>query len=416
MSATHLPVRPGPLPVRPGPLPVVHALAVSAGYFKGSPLLAWVPVDLTVLACAVLVAATVLDVVARGPRNRVPVWLLVVLVALVPGAVVPVPVGYHAEKLAALVLTVVVVVSARQLLGDPERRRAWLGATTAFAALTVGALLLTPDDSTYGRAALEGSTTIAAGRVSGLVVLVGTVWCLTPGASHRPFRWAATLAGVVVAAGVLVSSGSRGPFAAVAVALVTTVLLAPWARRATRITVTLTALGATVVALTVSTAPGAQRLLGALVSTDAATATRQPLWAAAFRSLSDLPGALVGTGWGGFVSRLGPDELPLDAGPRLHPHNVVLEAFVEGGPVAGVALTAFVVASLVALWRRAGASGSSVDVVLFGVAVFLVANAWGSGDLNDNRHMWAALTLAWSVAPVTPTVDAHRPRRLTPVG
>jgi O-antigen ligase len=96
---------------------------------------------------------------------------------------------------------------------------------------------------------------------------------------------------------------------------------------------------------------------------------------------------------------LGESEAVPSSGDRQYAHNVVLEAFVEGGWPAGAAVLAVVVASLVRLLHRArhDSEGGGVDgvaVVLLGVAVSAVLNA--SVDLPGNRLAWVALALAWS--------------------
>ena len=164
------------------------------------------------------------------------------------------------------------------------------------------------------------------------------------------------------------------------------------------------------VGVVVSDSPGADRL-GLVLTGDVTGAEgRLPLWRAAVRAIRE--GGPGGTGWGGFVTVLGESEAVPTSGDRQYAHNVVLEAFVEGGWPAGAAVLTVVVASLVRLLRRArrSAEGGGVDgvaVVLLGVAVSAVLNASVSGDLSGNRLAWVALALAWSGPPAARPDPRH---------
>lgn len=377
-------------------LAVVHALAVSSGTFKATAAFAWLPVDPALLASAVVALALVRDVLVRG-GSLLPWGLAAVLACFVPGALVPVSVGYRSGKLLALVLTVLLVVAALRTLRSAGVLTTWLVALTGFHLVTVVGALLSPDSGAWGRLTVEGSTTITAGRASGLVLLAALVLALSPVLRGRPLLRVGALALAAAGAVVLVGAGSRGPFLTAVLTVVVVALLAPWPGRARRTTLVALLAVAGVAAVATSSSAGARRLTGSLSSASEATSTRTPLWEAAWRHLHQWPDALVGTGWGGYARVLRPGEFLVGNTTRLYPHDVVLEAFVEGGAVAGLALTVAVVASLVAAVRRLrAADASTVDVVLLALAVFLTGNALVSGDLNDNRLLWVVLAVAWT--------------------
>lgn len=384
---------------------VLCAMAQSVGAFKGTPVLSWLPVDATVLAVGLLVALVVGRFVVDPGRLTVSLGGVVVVAAFLPAALAHVPVGYQDEKLQGMVVTLAIVVTSASLLTTPARRRAWLwalGLIGVFMAIAVD--LLPRDDSVWGRASLEGSNTIATGRVTGTAIVVFATFMFWRGARHR---WLLGIA-VVLTAAALVDSGSRGPvlFAAASVAVMVVLH-----REGRLVKMLALAIGLVVgaVAATSDYSAGATRL--GLVLTGEATGTeaRQPLWAAAWRAMGDWPGSFWGTGWGGFVSVL-PVGDRLDTGDRQYPHNFVLEAFTEGGWIAGVAILAFVVLSLVRL-RRAVVDRDSL--AMFSVAVFAVLNACVSGDLGNNRLAWVVLALAWvaqdsAAAVSTPEVPSFR--------
>jgi hypothetical protein len=86
--------------------------------------------------------------------------------------------------------------------------------------------------------------------------------------------------------------------------------------------------------------------------------------------------------------------------------------FIEGGWLTGCAITAFLLASIVRTWRI-GVSKSSV--ALQAIIVFTLVNACVSGDLNDNRILWVAASLAWTfVAPPGDPDHRQSERRVLP--
>lgn len=80
-----------------------------------------------------------------------------------------------------------------------------------------------------------------------------------------------------------------------------------------------------------------------------------------------------------------------------YPHNIVLEILVELGMAGFVLLVIVGVFGLVsALWTMHGGA-HSVGWLMLGLTAFMFANALISGDINDNRYLFAYLGLL--VAP-----------------
>jgi hypothetical protein len=92
----------------------------------------------------------------------------------------------------------------------------------------------------------------------------------------------------------------------------------------------------------------------------------------------------LGLGWGGFQG-----YIPTWVGEaRQHPHNFLVEFFVEGGWVAGMGL----------LWLLAQARANAkkflpqVTYLVWGAFMFFsLSNALVSGDVNDNRLVYVLL-------------------------
>lgn len=396
---------------------VVAALCASTvlvGGFKGTVLLSWAPVDPTLVVSVLVVLAAATKVLANPLAVRVPPIGLVLVASFVPGVLAFVPHGYHDAKVEGMALTLAIVVSSAFLLDSRLRRQFWLWSLGAGGVAMAAAVRVLPnDDGMWGRAVVEGSNTIATGRITGAAVVVFVVFLLQPRARHRLL-----LAGLVAATALTaVDTGSRGPVAFAAVALC---LVAPLIRegRVVRILAIGLALVSAVVVVLLDDSPGAARL-GSLLEGDGGTVdTRAPVWRAALRAIVDLPRGFAGTGWGGFISVLGPEET-LDSGGRQHAHDMVLEVFVEGGWIAGVALLVFIVWSLVRLRRRAA---DPRELGVLAVALFAVLNALVSSDVAENRLAWVALALAWAAvdasgsgAPDDPVDQVARIEHVEPV-
>jgi O-antigen ligase len=105
-----------------------------------------------------------------------------------------------------------------------------------------------------------------------------------------------------------------------------------------------------------------------------------------------IPGHFWGTGWGGLQDVSG---MNLMAGYGLiYPHDILLEIAGEAGWIAAAAVMVFLWCGLRHLRT---AAVSPYPAALFGIAVFFTVNAMLSGDVNDNRVMWAAVAIGWAV-------------------
>jgi len=115
---------------------------------------------------------------------------------------------------------------------------------------------------------------------------------------------------------------------------------------------------------------------------------RVSMYTKALELMANVPQALWGIGIGGFtVAYTG-----IDAPSGEYPHNIFLEAGVELGVVG---LTA-----LVALVYWAFAAELDLAMTLLAAMVFVVGNSLVSGDLNDNRLLFAFVGVVHAVQPV----------------
>lgn len=115
----------------------------------------------------------------------------------------------------------------------------------------------------------------------------------------------------------------------------------------------------------------------------------------------------LGIGWGDFAqeSRAG-REIANHQGVA-YAHNAFAEAFSEGGVLA---LLAFLVVAVLALWRLQRLTLDRYDAVVFGTAIYWVLNAQVSSDFVGNRYMW--VSLACGLASYVAKARAPVPVRL----
>ncbi len=367
-------------------------LLVFAGVFKANPLLASLAVDLTLLAAGVL-AVTMLGA-WLGQRLRLPAAVVPVVMlgaAFLPAAVWAADNNYASAKLTeGFPLMFLAAAAPAFLITTSERLSAWLTliVLVALIVVTVGALA-GPAQQT-GTFALAGANTISTAQATGAGLVVVLV-LLTTGSGHRlPLLLIAAVLAVP-----LISTGSRGPTASAAITVVIVALSAPVGREHRVRTALLSGLAllAGAYLLGRSQSAGAERIRDVIYGDDVlqqrSITARVRLWDIA---VEITPGVPEGLGWGNFFEAIGNVSFA-DAGYRQYAHNVILEAFVEGGWLAGVAVLMLLVLGLARLRR---AATDRFVAAIYGLAIFATGNAMVSGDIPDNRLLWVSIAIAWT--------------------
>jgi len=374
--------------------PFAVLILAYSGLFKGSPFLSWTPVDLTLLA-AVLVLGGVIAVLVRGEIPRGTGVVLAVWTTFVPAAILHAPTPYGSTK--ALHLFTLALLSALGpvfLIRSESRQRIWVLMQIGLGCvLAAGAAFSPAPGAAHGavyRLALNGSEPVAAGRAAGVAVVGFLLLAL---AGHRHRGWL-LLAGAAVTVPLLLS-GSRGPVLAAGVAIATVGILAPGpgARRLARLSLVVSGGLLAWYWLHGQTTGAIGRISSTLLAgrlEDTSSQARGMLWAQAWRYVQGHP---WGAGWGGLAD-LGGSGLLGQVGLQ-YPHNLLLEVSGEAGWIAGMAVLVFLCCGLRRL--QAGALRPYPEA-LFGIAVFFTVNAMISGDVNDNRTMWAAVAIGWAVS------------------
>lgn len=373
---------------------------LAAGTFKSSPVLEQIPGDLTVLAAAliaVLALHALLGRLAYGPSPRALGWAALLYGSFALGLLgASLDLDYTSTKVPALfALTLGCAFAGSVLLVFDERRRTWLVRGTLAAGLFT--LLLyylapTSDVALAGRAALEGSSTIAPGRFAGAALIVIVVWLIT--ARPRPLLViGACIVGLLLVR-LTLDTGSRGPLVAVGLGLLALLPVRLTGRRLSR---TLAALGVFAAAAWyyyANASTEVQERFQALLANDRGRSVnlREYMWDRAWEVAQDHP---FGIGWGNLSEHLG--------GVSNYPHNILLEVAAEAGWIAGAGLIVVVLAAYRRVYRHARATSEPASLALIALLTFWVANAMVSGDVNDNRGVFifagACLAIARSPAP-----------------
>ncbi len=351
---------------------------VFAGDLKAGPLLSRLPVDLTLLTGAIL-AGTVLLRWLRGARVASAAGLGLVLgwfLTFLPGAAATAATPYGTRKLATLATFSLLAATAPFFLvrDRADQAHALEGLACLCGVITLDALSGMGQGGLQ-RLAASGGGTIALGRAAGFLALAGAAR-FAAGGRTAPLHLALAAAGTVAA----LFSGSRGPMGGLALGLV--LLLAAAGRGRLRL---LAAAGASAAALHLSLALGPagslRRVADFLRGEFGASEAYRAL--AASSAWARIPGAPLGLGLGGFAT-----QVDLDAGvARQYPHNLLLETTLEAGWACGLATVALLGAALGRAWR-------SGEALLFAGVGFWTLNALVSGDVNDNRPLFALLATA----------------------
>jgi hypothetical protein len=332
--------------VDPSPRPEAARarLLATAGEFKGEPWLAWLPVDLTLLAALATVAVVLVEAYRQAfTIPRALFLLLPLFVAFLPSLWWTEWIPYATDKARYFfTLTLLATIAPAFLLTTPERIQRFLHTVTLVALfISVNAFyFFFADPTRYERLGVETPvSTIAIGRMAGFAL----IWITTLMVSGR-LNSLLSLAILGFLASVLIGVGSRGPLLLCVVPLFFVFLL----------------------------------------------------FSRGFSSLVRLAEAIqdnpLGIGLGGFTAQLVPWRQFPGQFARDFPHNIVLEAFLEGGWLAGLI---FVTLLTIALGKSLGLAVRTPFRVeftgLFALLTFIVLNDLVSGELNDSRLLFAFL-------------------------
>lgn len=368
--------------------PVSMALLVNAGQLKTNPLFTWLPIDLT-LAMLIVAAVSVLGALPKvGLRHATIAAPLMLIVGMVLGIFSASLDEYSSDKvLTFFTITFVLILGPFIVLFSQKQQRTFLFALltiSLFAALF--ASVFPSSVSAYtDRVAFEGADTIGTSRIAGVGLLICIIWMVSRDHArrHRVVYGIMALPLLLM----MLQSGSRGPFVSLIGATLVVFLASPALRPYRMKALATLAACALVFAGIVlkEDNDGVRRILGFLTGErDTSSMTREFLWQGALNVAANNP---FGVGWGDYGK-----TREISGSLYTYPHNLILEFLTEGGWLLALCIVAYIA---VALLRGVSHANTSEASVVLGLLAFAVANAMVSGDMNDNRLMWLALSLAW---------------------
>jgi O-antigen ligase len=384
------------------------ALFVFAGYYKAADFLQFVPVDLTLLFAAATTAFCAFEAWRRRHLVSCIGPMLAVFLAMAMGLHWPEDLGAYAtqKELRLFSLTALSAFAPLLLLREDAQRRVFVYAVSLLA--LVMAALAAIEAARFGlsaRNSVFNTNPILLARASGFA---GLLLCLLYW-QGRLSLWIFAPAAAVALLGLLVS-GTKAPLLGL---LLTGFAMVPLALMdgATRtrvwatLIVGLAGLTGVLAYLASARIHVGRRILG-LLSGDwgASGGSRLALWQ---ETLDLIPESPAGIGWGRFSEWI---QVFHYENLLRHPHNIVLEITVEAGWLAGAAFLALVALttsrSILAVYRGAtmpSGHGAVGELVVPVALIYWFICASFSGDVNDNRPLWAMLGMA---------VAAHANRRI----
>lgn len=367
---------------------VAFALLFFAGDIKGSQELAWIPFDLTAGVFVVVIVLSALNFLARDGKIRTQVvWMLSLFLVISTAVIWTEWTPYALDKAVRLFsLALLSAVLPAFILPRIDQVRIFVSSIIVSGLLiSAGGLVqLAQGVSSSDQITGINSNTISLGRNAG-IALVGLYVSVLYGSKHR--IWLAVF--FVPLLLVLVASGSRGPalFAAGVIVLVT----ARWSLRSARATTTafgFLAIASLTLFFNAASLPqgSVQRIQGFIQQQyDSSSEERVLAGKAAIDGIGTSP---LGLGIGGFARIYNFGTIT----DRIYPHNVVLEMTVEHGWVAGIL---FVFIILLGVSRAHLAANREPKLrPFFAVLLFALGNSFVSGDLNDNKIIYALLCIA----------------------
>jgi hypothetical protein len=377
------------------------ALFLFAGVVKSTPAFTWVPVDLTLLALAGSMIAGIISLRQRNWRVSrhacIGAAAMAAFSAIVVISLAWTPGREYAGKKALLVAAMCgwsFCGAALVLAGRPDRLRRLFGAMVVLGVMTAVQVIWLMARDPLVASEEWGRSYLGFGRLFGVASLVVVAWILW--SARTGVKWVvAGVSLVILGAGLLVGGG-RGPMLA-AMAAMAVPVGAGFRMRDDRIYVERRSLGLAVALITLVCLVLAlgqagvflrtvQRLMVLLTGGDAHS-FGQRLW-----YYQQVPGLwfdapLVGHGIGSWPLLIGWGDV------RAYPHNIVFEIIVELGALGLLAFGIMCAVSIRGVVWLSARSEPHVKLVLM-ILVSATFNALVSGDLTDNRLLFAVLGLA----------------------
>lgn len=387
-------------------------LVGTVNLWKVQSLNAAVPLDLTAISVIATATAIALTLATNRLRTNSD-WLSIgfAFALFIPGAIISSQGSnpYADTKVLALFTTSLLVAVAPTIVLTSSRMIDLLMRYLAVTSLAIS-LWLMLDGRTLAvnaaRTQIEDANPIALGRMAciGLVI-----FAIQATRSHTSARLGSGLAaGTCLVAAVL--TGSRGPlFAAIVAILVTALLVTRSSRARTSIVAGGLCAAASITAIAIAIAPrdSIDRFLTG--TGGASDVARIELANISLSAWTENPG---GIGWGQFSHYVQSAATFDGQGFVQYPHNLFIEALLEGGPLALASILALLFYSVK---RVSSVRHSAVGATVFALLILSVGSAMTSSDIIGNRFLWLMIGTALATGRSLSDRDGTTPRDQRPV-
>lgn len=371
-----------------------YAFFLQSGFFKSDPRLAWIPIDLTILL-AVVVGFFILWELLQNQKLSAGIFLILLFfVLLIPSLFASDWTIYQNEKtLRLFTQTILVAVAPFFLIKNEKALSQFLKALVFLGSLiileTLFQMIISRGD--IWRISPFGASVIGLGRSVGLVTICFGLKIVIDKSTFRD--WLILMASVVV----LLASGQRmaiiGPALAVLITLISTYgikfnYLSRLLIIALLIVIVVSASFLFLperarLRLTISFSRGLSAFL------ERGTQGRTVAFLNSFIASVEQP---FGLGLGGFAHKVD--------GLGQYPHNIIAEVFVEAGWLAGVWFIMIIILAFLVGFLKVRNSRSYINEIIFGMLVFSLLYALVAGDINDNRMLFAFISVLMSVKTI----------------
>lgn len=365
--------------------PACLSLLVVSGQIKQSPLLSWLPFDLTLASFLLTWGAALYTRLRLGaPRASILIPILLWLFFVPVAAIVPLGISDTTKVTTLFSITLSLALFPFYILRTDKQRRNFLAIISciSFAAVVDGLLFnQTQADDYSTRLVLEGSETIGSSR---LAMTTTIIFALMSFVSKMPLRRRSLFVGGALASLLFaLFTGSRGPVLAALIGVAVSVALSPYFRQIRGRLLFIFALFVGVLGnyLLSSSDDGIARITSFLLGErDTSVTARGEIWSHCIDLIEKWP---LGVGWGYF-----------DISYGTHPHNMFLEVFLSAGFIAGIAVLFLTLVALVRAWRLSATRDGSI---YFALLIFSTVSALVSSDINGNRLMIVCMFAMWAV-------------------
>lgn len=387
----------------------ILVLLLSAGLLKADPRLQFVPVDITMLFAGLTVLCVGVSIFRRAKIPRSVFTVLALFIAILPTALWMTWNDYGSEKLSRFfTLTVLAAVAPIFIVSSvDDLRRFFNGVLFISVVMAIDAVItLFTGGTELQRLSATGSDTIALGRMAGVILL----WvCILMMQRRLHTVIGATLACIM--AFILISSGSRGPLLA-SFAIIAVVYAGFYAKNIIYAVTTLAAylfILSLPLVLFSSYIPSSSltRIDNSLSGKYGNSETTRVDFANI--AIDQILVNPLGVGLGGFSRFASPSAS--EDGVRSYPHNMILEIWLEGGWIAGCILMILLGRAVISAYRLAKNHSNIEFRFLFGLLCYFLFNSFISGDLNDNRYLFAFIALSLVNYMAKPGAQAIPARR-----